>query len=225
MDFTTIILGIIVIILIYLLYVFFVQNSSTLVTTANLNSTNPPITSLASGSSTRYAYGIWIYINTWSNGQKVIFQRDGNIKLYLDQTTPTLYTDITVIDPSGGNPKQNQIKITDNFPVQKWVYVILSCDNTTIDCYLDGKLVNSVLLPSFPNSPGTPANSPMKMGTGVDAYVSGFQSWGSPLGPQEAWNSYMSGNGTSSVSRFFSSYAVNISVSKDNVEQNKYRIF
>jgi hypothetical protein len=225
MDLTTIVLGIIVLVLIYLLYVFFVQNKTTLVQTADLKTTNPPISTLASGTSTRYAYGIWIYINTWSNGQKVIFQRDGNVKLYLDNTTPTLYADITVVSANGGSPTPNQIKLTDNFPVQKWVYVILSCDNTTIDCYLDGKLVNSVLLPSFPNSPGTPANAPMKLGQGFDAYVSGFQSWGSPLGPQEAWDSYMSGNGTSSVSRFFSSYAVNVSVSKDNVEQNKYRIF
>jgi len=224
MDLTTIILGIIVIILIYLLYVFYVQKSSTLVQTADLKTTNPPISTLANGSSTRYAYGIWVYVNTWSNGQKIIFQRDGNIKLYLDKTTPTLFVDMTVGTDSG-TTKISTIKVTDNFPVQKWVYVILSCDNTTIDCYLDGKLVNSVLLPSFPNAPGNPSTNPMKLGQGFDAYVSGFQSWASPLGPQEAWDSYMTGNGTSSISRFFSSYAVSISVAKDNVEQNKYRIF
>jgi hypothetical protein len=45
------------------------------------------------------------------------------------------------------------------------------------------------------------------------------------MGPQEVWNNYMNGNGSSAITRFFSSYNVDVAVSKDNVEQNKYRLF
>jgi hypothetical protein len=221
MSFFTIILGIIVIILLYLLYVFYIKKSTTLVKTASLNDSNPAMTTLASGQSTRYSYAIWIYVQQWnSNGIKTIFNRTDNIKLYLDTTTPTLKCDFG-LDPSG----TQTIKITDNFPIQKWVYVSLSCDNTIIDCYLDGKLVNSTQLSKSPKTPGTPSANPMNLGTGFNAYVSGFTSWGSPMGPQEVWNNYMSGNGSSAISRFFSSYNVDVAVSKDNVEQNKYRLF
>jgi hypothetical protein len=221
MSFTTIILGIIVIILLYLLYVFYIKKSTTLVNTASLNDSNPDMTTLASGQSTRYTYAIWIYVQQWnSNGIKTIFNRTDNIQLYLDTSTPTLFCDIG-LDPSG----TQTVKITDNFPVQKWVYVTLSCDNTIIDAYLDGKLVNSTQLSKSPKTPGTPSANPMKLGTGFNAYVSGFTSWGSPMGPQEVWNNYMSGNGSSAITRFFSSYNVDVAVSKDNVEQNKYRLF
>jgi hypothetical protein len=33
--------------------------------------------------------------------------------------------------------------ITDNFPLQKWVYIIISVDNQYVDAYLDGKLIQS----------------------------------------------------------------------------------
>ena len=221
MSLTTIILGVIVIILIYLLYVFYIKQSDTLVSTASLTGSNPPITTLNSGQSVNYAYAIWIYVQEWSStNTKTIFQRDNNIKVYLDATTPTLFCDIT-LDPSG----VQTITVTNNFPIQKWVYLVISANNTVIDAYLDGKLINSTQLTSSPRSPAIAATSPMNLGSGFNAYISGFNSWGSPLGPQQVWNNYMSGNGTSAISRYFSSYSVDLTVSKDNVEQNSYRVF
>jgi len=35
------------------------------------------------------------------------------------------------------------ILITNNYPIQKWCYIVISVDNNFIDCYLDGKLVLS----------------------------------------------------------------------------------
>jgi hypothetical protein len=221
MDVTTIILGVIVIILIYVLYVFYVKKNKTLVASASLKGTNPPITAIASAQSTRYAYGIWVYINTWNtSNEKVIFMRDNNIKVFLDQTKPTLYCAITQ------NPASKQvITITDNFPVQKWVCILISADDRIIDCYLDGKLVNSNKLENSPAPPQAAASAPIKLGETFDAYVAGFKSWSAPVGPQEAWNSYLSGNGGSSVSKFFTAYGVQVSVTKDNIEQSKFSLF
>jgi len=223
MGITTIILGVIVIILIYVLYVFYVKKSSVLVTTASLKKTNNPITALNAAQSTRYAYGIWVYINTWTTGgAKIIFSRDNNIKLYLDDSKPTLYCEIAQ-SPAPDPPQK--IVLTDNFPVQKWVYVIISADDRIIDCYLDGKLVNSNKLKNAALTPASSSASPVNLGSGFDAYVAGFTTWSGPIGPQEAWNSYLSGNGGSSVSRMFTSYNVDVSIKKDNVEQSKFALF
>ncbi len=220
MSWTTVILAIVVIILIYVLYVYFVSKSNVLASTASLLSgSNQPITTINSGQSTQYAYGIWVYVNTWNTTtQKIIYSRANNISLYLAADKPSLY--VQIVQMSGQNQvNAPPILITDNFPIQKWTYVVVSSDNMVIDCYLDGKLVNSTKLA---NSPSVPANgSPVMLGAGWDCYIAGFQNWAGPIGPQQAWDSYMSGNGNA-VSQFFGQYSINIAVNKDNVQQSSY---
>lgn len=220
MDYTTIVLVIIVLILIYVLYVYFIQKSTVIMATASLKSgTNSPITALNSGQSTRYAYGIWVYVNTWdTTSTKTIFSRPNNIALQLDANTPSLFCIINQTPPSG-----QKILITDNFPIQKWVYVVVSADGNIIDCYLDGKLVNSTKLTNSPTTPDTPINAPVTLGSGWDAYIAGFQNWSGPIGPQQAWDSYMQGNGNA-ISNYFSQYSINIAVNKDNVQQSSYTV-
>ena len=68
MNWTVIVLFIIIIILIYLLYAFFINKSSVISKSPNLkDGGNDPITTINSGQSTRYAYGIWVYVNTWDS--------------------------------------------------------------------------------------------------------------------------------------------------------------
>jgi len=223
MDTTTIVLIIIVIVLLYLLYVYFVKQSAVITKSASLKmGNNPPINTINSGQSTQYAYGIWIYVNTWDTmSNKTIFSRTNNIQLYLDANKPNLYCDITCFN--GGKLSTQTILITDNFPVQKWVYVIVSSDTMIIDCYLDGKMVNSTKLTNSPNVPGLPNVAPIVLGQGWDAYVAGFQNWNGPIGPQQAWDSYLSGNGNV-ISSFFSRYTLNFAINKDNVQQSSYTV-
>jgi hypothetical protein len=218
MSWTTIILAIIVIVLIYILYVYFISKSSTIVQSASLKGTNPAITSINSGQSTRYAYGIWVYVDAWNTtSHKIIFMRNNNISVYLDTETPTLYCQIKLMDQN----EPQTITITDNFPLQAWTYVTISADNNIIDCYVDGKLVNSVKLSAYPQAPGPIDNDPVVLGSGWDAYVSGFQNWSGPIGPQQAWDTYMSGTG-SAFSGFLSQYSINLSVDKNSVQQSSY---
>ena len=214
MSYTVIILSIIAIALIYVLYVYFVKKSNVLSQSANLNGSNPPITTISSGNSTQYAYGIWVYVNTWNTAPKNIFSRPGNISLDLAADTPTL---TCTIQQTPGPAKP--IVITNNFPIQTWVYIIVSSSGTIVDFYINGKLVNSNKLLGSPTQPSS--SSAITYGTGWDCYVAGFNNWSAPIGPQEAWDSYMSGHG-SSVSQFFSQYGVNIAVTKDNVVQSSY---
>ena len=221
MNWTVVILAIIVIMLVYVLYVYFVSQASELAKSASLMSgDNQPITTINSGQSTRYSYGIWVYVNTWNTtSTKVIFSRAGNIKLYLAPDKPSLYCDITCMNSNGQAGNTQTILINDNFAIQKWVYVVVSSDNTIVDCYLDGKLVNSTKLT---NSPAVPAlATPVLLGSGWDCYIAGFKNTANPVGPQQVWDYYMSGTG-SAVSNFFSAYSLNFSVDKNNVQQSSY---
>lgn len=220
MDTTTIVMIIIAVILIYVLYVYFVKKSALIASTASLKTANPNITVINSGQSSQYTYGIWIYVNTWDTvSTKTIFQRSlGSIKLYLASNQPYLYCHIET------TPASSDMLITDNFPIQKWVYIAISVDTNIVDCYLDGKLVTSTKLSGTPVAPGLPSADPIVLGSGWDAYIANFNNWAGPIGPQEAWDSYLSGNG-STVSRFFSAYGMTVTITKDNVQESSYKVF
>lgn len=230
MNVTVIILGVVLVILVYVLYKYYMVGSTTLSTNASLKIANPPITSLTEPKSVRYAYGIWIYVNTWdSTIQKVIFNRANNITLYLDKLTPSLKCDVAMND----NTKKT-ILITDNFPLQKWVHIIVSFDNQFADAYLDGKLVKSQRVydkgsattsPSMPAIPPDSTSPVILGGNNFDATVTKFNRWTKPMDPQTAWNEYMSGNGQGYLSKSPSTLSAKLAFFKDNVEYSKYSVF
>jgi hypothetical protein len=120
----------------------------------------------------------------------------------------------------GSTADTETITITNNFPVQKWVYIIISADNKIIDCYIDGKLVTSQQLKNQP----TVSDTDIYVGV-FNAHLAKFQRITSPMDPQTAWSNYMSGNGGNSLSKIFSSYGVDVIFKKDNVNQQTFNIF
>ena len=237
MNAIAIILAIVVILLFYILYRFFMLKSTELTQTANLLDSNPSIPIENKPTSTRYSYGIWIYVNSWdSSKEKTIFERTNNIKLYFAPTAPILKCDITMDNGSSdGAAPTTTLEITDNFPLQKWVHIVTSVDNQYLDAYLDGKLIKSGRLyseavtgtaPSPESTPKTPADQAMTIGGGTnyDAYIAKFNHWSLPLDPQTVWSIYKEGNGQGGMNDYISSYGIDLSILKDNVEQSKYSI-
>ena len=241
MNGIAIILAIVVILLFYILYRFFMLKSTELTSTASLLEQNPKISIENKPTSTRYSYGIWIYVNSWDSSiDKTIFERTNNIKLYFSATSPVLKCDISMDDgvPLDGNPAPTTtLEITDNFPLQKWVHIVTSVDNQYLDAYLDGKLVKSGRLFTekveanddtavAESTPKTPGDDNMIVGGGTtyDAYIAKFNHWSLPLDPQTVWSTYSEGNGQSGMNNYISSYGIDLSILKDNVEQNKFSI-
>jgi hypothetical protein len=223
-------LGITILVLLYLLYTYYNTKSKTLSSTASLKATNPSITSISEPTSTTYAYGIWVYVNSWNNNniEKVIFNRPSNIKVYLSASSPTLNCDVTMSDAS-----IKTIQITDNFALQRWVHIIVSLDNQYLDCYLDGKLVKSSRLYSVTNSttiipatPGSSSTSAIVLGssTPFDAVVSKFTRWTSPMDPETAWKTYLSTN-SSSMFGSIGSYGASINILKDSSKYANLQLF
>ena len=219
-----------------MLYLFLSSTGSSLTTNASLLIVNPPITKLAEPTSARYSYSIWVYVNTWDNTipKKIIFSRDNNIILSLAQNSPTLMAEIFMTDGS-----YIEMAITENFPIQKWVNVIVSMDSQYLDCYLDGKLVKShkMSLPSGNGRsiilPQTPPDStlPVVLGgtssnsTKFDATVTNFVRWPNAINPQTAWDTYMKGNGTNTLFGAFSSFGARLSLSKNSENVYSFQMF
>ena len=242
MNGIAIILAIVVILLFYILYRFFMLKSTELTSTASLLEQNPAISIENKPTSTRYSYGIWIYVNSWDSSiKKTIFEKTNNIKLYFADTAPVLKCNITMDDgktlTDGQTAPTTTLEITDNFPLQKWVHIVTSVDNQYLDAYLDGKLVKSGRLyneavvvnnvtTSPESTPKTPGDDNMIVGGGTtyDAYIAKFNHWALPLDPQTVWSTYSEGNGQSGMNNYISSYGIDLSILKDNVEQSKYSL-
>tara|TARA_Y100000389_G_scaffold198073_1_gene233907 strand:- start:439 stop:1116 length:678 start_codon:yes stop_codon:yes gene_type:complete len=224
MNNLTLFLIILLILLLYILYYYFTLTSTVLITNASLNEVQDLISITSNPTSTRYAYGIWIYINSWDpNRNKTIFSRDGNMKVYFDKLSPVLKCDINMTQTDA-----ETAIITDGFPLQKWSHIVVSADNDYFDFYLDGKLVKSVRAHEENSMPATPVeNAKIRLGDSddtFDAYVTQFYHWNQPIDPETAWKTYMAGNGQSAVSNAVGSYSVNLHVLKDNIEHTKFQL-
>ena len=258
----TIILSIIIIVLVYVLYAYLTGTVTSLKPAASLKTIVPPILQIEGAQNTRYGYSIWAYVNTWNNNSpKTIFSRSENIKVYLDNTSPTLKVDLAMNEKNDTTDETiyETMVVTTNFPLQKWVSIAVSVDNQFVDVYLDGKLVKSqrfyktkiisaaatnvpaVTAGVFPKVPPNAADSPVVLGnisvatlasgttpasasafTKFDAFVAEFKRWTVPIDPASAWDNYLAGNGTNSISKAFSAYGIDVSVLKNNVEQTKF---
>lgn len=232
MDATTIILGIVLIILLYILYKYLTTDKALLQEYVHLMQEDlKPITDLDKPKTPRYAFGFWIYVNTWDSSQdKIIFIRERNMACYLDSQTASLSVRVETGESTTTTSKV--IQLSDNFPMQKWVHCIISVDNEYVDCYLDGKLIRSarVYTPGTGNSkaliPTIPPDNSVPItlgGNGFDAYVSKFKRWLYPINPQTAYDEYMKGNGQSSFG--LPSYGLDLTVLKDNEVYKELSVF
>jgi hypothetical protein len=111
------------------------------------------------------------------------------------------------------------ITITNNFPLQKWVYIIFSADSQIVDFYLNGKLVISQKLTSMPKVPSDASTSSLVLGgtNTWDARVANLIRTTHPMSPEEVMNNYISGYNSVSGGGIFSmnSYNANLKVLKN----------
>jgi len=227
MNALAIILGIVIIILFFVLYTYY-TNTATQLTSSNLINLNVDqksnaITKISSPTNNQFSYGIWIYVNSWAaNKSKIIFLHDGVLAVALDENLPIL----SVYVASNSND-YTKIQITDNFPLQKWVFIIVSMDTSFLDVYLDGKLIKSSKITNLlqpPKDPNIVLGNPEQPFTSFDAYVTCFYRWTVPMDPGTAWNYYMKGNGQNGLLGSLKPYGVKMQVLQNNVETASYNL-
>lgn len=174
--------------------------------------------SLTRPDATRYAYNVWLYMDKPIAGSAPIFSRTSDLGLFINGNTSTLSLQLYRKNAA------STYQITNNFPLQKWVFVTVSVDNSTIDMYLDGKLVKSVIDVSDANSHAPDGTSPITFGVLPGTYMMKFSRVLAPSDPQTTWGLYMEGSG-SIRGNLVKRYNVNLSVMKDNVLANSLSLF
>jgi len=212
---------IIVILLIGLYFIYYVGFSAQTVFDLTKSNTNIANKDIVKPATTSFSYGMWLYVNNWnSTSQKEIIVAKTSaatptkvFRIYLEATIPTLKVDILT---KGSASPTKTVTVTNNFPIQRWVYIVISVEGLIVDCYLDGKLVKSQQLANLPNM-----DSAYDINYGsIDGFLTMFSRVASPKDPQSVWNSYMAGNGFSP--NYGAAYGFNFVLTKDQSPIAKY---
>lgn len=243
MNYLLIILGIVLVLIAYYVYLVYFTEPIVVKLINLTKSDNPEVSGsmIKNPISVKYTYSTWIYISTYpttldSSPFKPIVSYVANnaantqFVLYLSSPTTMscgIGSSSSSISGSNNSPVlnggMNSITITNNVPIQKWIYVVVSTDGVYADIYLDGKLVVSKVLQNKVST-ALDVNSKIAFGTGQDVYLANLSRVPYQVDPQTVWTNYMKGNGQSSVSNLYSSYNGKFVLS-DGVSSTDYKIF
>lgn len=150
--------------------------------------------------------------------------------MYLDEYKNDLIIKLNVANIDETTLPPQKIKI-ENVNIQKWINIILTVTNRSVDVYINGKLVkthtfeNLISVPNFSNryfkitkSGGNSSQA------GFGGYVSKIRFYPYFITPRNAWNIYYNGFGDIFESSL-NKYNMSISFYEDNKETNKYILF
>ena len=192
-------MGVIAVIIILLLYRWYSASKSTLIDLANATEEQKISSSdmANSSQSTNFAYSVWFFVEDWSykyGEKKTILVRNE------EEPCPNIFFDpmennIEVVI-SDYNDRLNRCRI-ENVPLQKWVCLIVSVYNQTLDLYLDGKLIKTCVLDGVPKLDASKDVLVTPNG-GFSGWISNIQYWDKAMNPQEAYKVYQKGNGSGS---------------------------
>jgi hypothetical protein len=171
------------------------------------------------------SYSIWFFISNWStdNEKNILYEGavDGDhaVKVYLGKDKNNLHINAT---QNGHDPAECTVE---NVPLQKWINVIVTIYNRSIDTYLNGKLINTCVLDNTVSSSKGKSVIISKQ-FGFDGFTAKFQYFGHIVNPQEAWNIYSDGFEEKNwlKSMFSSEYGVKLSWMRGDNEKSSISI-
>lgn len=190
-------------------------------------------TTLSSPDSTNFAYSIWIYVDDWNykyGEPKVILARMTSEttdeqpcpSISLDSVANNLNVSMTVypsLNTSSDDSKNFMVHScsVSDIPLQKWVNIIVSIYNRTMDIYIDGKLRRTCLMPGVSKIDSNASVYITPLG-GFSGWTSNFQTWSEAIDPQTAWNTYSNGYSSNLFGSYFGKYSVKLSVTENGTE-------
>jgi len=218
-----------IVVILLLLYVIFKALTTTYTTLGTMqkwaNKTTLQGSNLPSSFKANSAISIWFYIKKWVNGTNVVsFHTGGSgdaastmFKVQFKANTNTIQ-----IFPRTGASSGDDCEIAE-FPLQKWVNLIISFNGSAMDVYVDGKLVKSCVVNQGSRLQETQSivlgddNEAVK--TADVGFITNVKLKAAPIAPQEAWDIYSQGFGGSPWSDLLNKYKVKLSFIVDNQEQ------
>jgi len=156
--------------------------------------------------------------------------------MYLGATENNLFYQLTIADPVAPSRQIIYTIGVNNVPIQRWVHTVLCVYDRTAEIYIDGKLVRTSVMPNVIGSISTNGDvylSPAEPGAsssqvGFSGYTSNLKYYPNPITPQDVWNLYRNGPGTSMLSGgsggwgsgSSSDYSIQVSLYDGNIEKN-----
>ena len=214
-------MGIILVVIVYILYKVIDEKGRSIAGKMDLNSAQNgvPLKNTGKADSTRYYIGAWLYVNSL-NGTQTIYSIGTSATTYLKvEITDTAQLQYSI--KNGDATTANHI-IMNNFPLQKWVYVVISVDNNVVDLYIDGKLISSHKIDPIPLQINE--NSNINFGE-VNAFLAKMEREPKPMDPSYAWSKYMEGNGGNYFSRMLSNYGGTLTLTKNDMDVREFQLF
>jgi hypothetical protein len=182
---------------------------------------------LQSPTSKIYSFAGWMFLTgqTGIDGG-YIFQRSNtkndkstmNIGLFVNGTTLSLY---------GGQQNNLLFTVTNQIPLQKWIYVVVNVNGDLVEVYLNGKIVKTVQFATGTLNNHFSATASLIIGhESIQGYMTQFIMVSQLLDASTVWKNYLNGNGLSNqFLSYFMPYNINMTVSKDDVVQRQFSIF
>jgi len=250
MNYTFIVLGVILVVVLYILYTTLMKPTSVISSKTYLQSIPEPVplSTLTNSTSMDYYYSLWIYVNnlntpptknaktmptaltsinkTIANNIFYVADTSGTplkVFLSLDIGVNTSLTTNVLLKQAGDTEKLKEYEITPSFPLQRWELVIISVSQNYMDLYLDGKLAKSVNMNVNPVTPSVNVDNPASINFGNgDIYIAGFQRISKSMDPQTAWNMYLKGSGQNA---YTNNYGLSMTLSHNNTPQSTFTFF
>jgi len=229
-DVKTIIIAVVVIILVILIIRWIMGDSTKIDGLKDAKKvTKIQASDLEQSNASNYAYSSWFYIDDWSyryGEPKIVLGRlDSDLNpspsIVLGAIENNLQIETTVYpNAQSTTPSKHTCNVA-NVPIQKWVNVIVSLYGRTLDVYIDGKLVRTCVLPGVAKIANNAPVYVTPLG-GFSGYTSNIHYYADALNPQQAYNIYREGYGSSFGANF--PYSVKVEFLKDGTEQGSIEI-
>ncbi len=155
--------------------------------------------------SDEFSYGMWLNINKLGQNNIMLFDRKDELKFFIENSALKI------------NRGTNDYEIMSNFPLQKWVHVIVTVENiktekSFVNAYIDGKMVRSYQIPYIKG-----AETKVELGN-LDAKLVGLKRWKYPLNPAMVLNEYNS-------TKLTGLYNLDITLMKNQELAKRFNVF
>jgi hypothetical protein len=190
-----------VLIITYYIVFGYLEGKISLVYNTDMNSANIPI---EVSNSDEFSYGMWLNINKLGQNN-IIFDRPNELKFFIENSALKI------------DRGTNDYEIMSNFPLQKWVHVIVTVENiktqkSFVNAYIDGKMVRSYQIPYLKG-----AETEVNLGN-LDAKLVGLKRWKYPLNPAMVLNEYNS-------TKLTGLYNLDITLMKNQELAKRFNVF
>lgn len=173
-------------------------------------------------SKSNFTYSIWTYIDDWNyrfGKEKYIITRNNSFSMLFDKEENNLIINVKLASD------HNLIHscIVNDIPIQKWVNILVSIYDRSMDIYINGKLVKTCILENIANSRGQ-ENIEITPNGGFSGNTASFRYIGDATNPEEAYNIYKKGANSSILVSLLNKYRFKLEFLKDNKTLTSFEI-